>query len=71
MPENIIQEHQNTLVRWLEDRQQRNEETVTLAQFCDVLMNRTVSREDCEQVCGIRYNLLVVWALIFGQHIII
>ncbi|XP_066271165.1 zinc finger ZZ-type and EF-hand domain-containing protein 1-like [Branchiostoma lanceolatum] len=49
LPENVLQQHQGHLIRWLEDRTARNEETVSLSQFCDVLMNRGVGREDSEQ----------------------
>ena len=43
----MVQQHQASLQRWLEDRTNRNEETVTLAQFTDALMNRGVSRQEC------------------------
>ncbi|XP_071500526.1 zinc finger ZZ-type and EF-hand domain-containing protein 1-like [Diadema antillarum] len=47
IPETVVQQHHGHLLRWLEERFQRNEETVSLTQFCDVLMNRGVSREEC------------------------
>ncbi|XP_077980047.1 zinc finger ZZ-type and EF-hand domain-containing protein 1-like [Glandiceps talaboti] len=47
LPENVVQQHHSHLVRWLEDRQTRNEETISLTQFCDFLMNRSVGREEC------------------------
>ena len=47
LTENLIQNHLGSLQRWLEDRTNRNEDTVTLAQFTDVLMNRGVSRQEC------------------------
>ena len=38
-------------MRWLDDREAKSEETVTLAQFCDMLMNKPgVSREDAIRV---------------------
>ena len=43
----MVQQHQASLQRWLEDRSSRNEETVTVAQFTDALMNRGVSRQEC------------------------
>ncbi|KAI8488214.1 Zinc finger ZZ-type and EF-hand domain-containing protein 1 [Branchiostoma belcheri] len=50
LPENVLQQHQGHLIRWLEDRSARNEETVSLSQFCDQLMNhRGVGREESEQ----------------------
>ncbi|CAH1794732.1 unnamed protein product [Owenia fusiformis] len=49
VPENVIQHHHGHLLRWLEDRHQRKEEMITLAQFSDMLMNRSVSQDDCLQ----------------------
>ncbi|XP_060607279.1 zinc finger ZZ-type and EF-hand domain-containing protein 1-like [Ruditapes philippinarum] len=47
IPENVIQQHRYQIIRWLDDREAKSEETVTLAQFCDMLMNKPgVSRED-------------------------
>ncbi|XP_041474383.1 zinc finger ZZ-type and EF-hand domain-containing protein 1-like isoform X3 [Lytechinus variegatus] len=47
VPETVVQQHHGHLVRWLEERYQRSEETISLTQFCDVLMNRGISREEC------------------------
>ncbi|XP_077868975.1 zinc finger ZZ-type and EF-hand domain-containing protein 1-like [Saccoglossus kowalevskii] len=47
VPENVVQQHHSHLVRWLEDRQTRNEEAISISQFCDFLMNRSVGREEC------------------------
>ncbi|PVD39043.1 hypothetical protein C0Q70_01670 [Pomacea canaliculata] len=46
IPENVIHQHHNHIIRWLKDRMERLEETVTIAQFCDMLMGKGVSRED-------------------------
>ena len=52
IPENVIQQHRYQIIRWLDDREAKSEETVTLAQFCDMLMNKPgVSREDAIRVC--------------------
>ena len=51
IPENVIQQHRYQIIRWLDDREAKSEETVTLAQFCDMLMNKPgVSREDAIRV---------------------
>ena len=51
IPENVIQQHRYQIIRWLDDREEKSEETVTLAQFCDMLMNKPgVSREDAIRV---------------------
>ena len=46
LPENPIQQHHVHIIRWLEERLQRGEETITLGQFCDILQGRSVSKED-------------------------
>ncbi|KAK7112606.1 zinc finger ZZ-type and EF-hand domain-containing protein 1-like isoform X2 [Littorina saxatilis] len=46
IPENVIHQHHSLIVRWLRDRSERLEETVTLAQFCSMLMSKGVSREE-------------------------
>ena len=46
LPENPVQQHHGHLIRWLEERQQQGEETITLAQFCDTLQARSVSKEE-------------------------
>ncbi|KAL3875978.1 hypothetical protein ACJMK2_033871 [Sinanodonta woodiana] len=46
IPENVIQQHRYQIVRWLDDRESKNEETVTLAQFCDMLMAKGVNRDE-------------------------
>lgn len=50
MPENILQQHQEHLSHWLEEVLQRNQETVTLAQFYDALLSRSVDRNECIKI---------------------
>lgn len=49
VPETVVQQHHGHLLRWLEERNMRNEETVTVSQFCDVLFNRGVNRKEAEE----------------------
>jgi hypothetical protein len=57
IPENVIQQHRYQIIRWLDDREAKSEETVTLAQFCDMLMNKPgVSREDAIRVCFLNFQ---------------
>ncbi|KAL8625230.1 hypothetical protein ACOMHN_029988 [Nucella lapillus] len=46
IPENVIHQHHGLIIRWLRDRMERLEESVTLAQFCSMLMAKGVSREE-------------------------
>ena len=51
IPENVIQQHRYQIIRWLDDREAKSEETVTLVKFCDFLINKPgVSREDAIKV---------------------
>ncbi|XP_062887585.1 zinc finger ZZ-type and EF-hand domain-containing protein 1 isoform X3 [Mobula hypostoma] len=43
--ENVVQQHHSHLIRWLEERLARGEETIRLAQFCDLL----AIKEECEE----------------------
>ncbi|XP_071796481.1 zinc finger ZZ-type and EF-hand domain-containing protein 1-like isoform X2 [Asterias amurensis] len=52
IPETVPQQHHGHILRWLEDREQRHEEIVSLSQFCDLLMTRGVGREDCVEAFG-------------------
>ncbi|XP_051891309.1 LOW QUALITY PROTEIN: zinc finger ZZ-type and EF-hand domain-containing protein 1 [Pristis pectinata] len=47
--ENVVQQHHSHLIRWLEERLGRGEDTVRLAQFCDLLGSRFAVREECEE----------------------
>ncbi|KAH9489895.1 Zinc finger ZZ-type and EF-hand domain-containing protein 1 [Bulinus truncatus] len=46
IPENVISQHNSSMMQWLEGRLDRMEDSVTLAQFCDMLMNQGVERSD-------------------------
>ncbi|XP_032901823.1 zinc finger ZZ-type and EF-hand domain-containing protein 1 isoform X3 [Amblyraja radiata] len=47
--ENVVQQHHSHLIRWLEERLARGDETVRLAQFCDLLATRFAVKEECEE----------------------
>ncbi|XP_064626439.1 zinc finger ZZ-type and EF-hand domain-containing protein 1-like isoform X2 [Lineus longissimus] len=49
VPINVVQQNHTHLVRWLENSRSRNEETVSLSQFCEFLSNRSVEREQAVQ----------------------
>ncbi|XP_061181596.1 zinc finger ZZ-type and EF-hand domain-containing protein 1-like [Saccostrea echinata] len=46
VPENVLQQYRFQILRWLEDRENKLEETLTISQFCDWLQNKGVSREE-------------------------
>ncbi|XP_059146557.1 zinc finger ZZ-type and EF-hand domain-containing protein 1-like isoform X2 [Physella acuta] len=46
IPENVILQHNSHIMQWLEARLERMDDSITLAQFCDMLMNQGVER--CE-----------------------
>lgn len=48
--ESVLAGNEGVLVRWLEDRVNRGEESVNLEQFCEILESRDASREECEEV---------------------
>lgn len=48
--ESVLARNDSALVRWLEERLSRGEESVTLEQFCEMLESRDAPREDCEEV---------------------
>ncbi|XP_039612710.1 zinc finger ZZ-type and EF-hand domain-containing protein 1 isoform X1 [Polypterus senegalus] len=47
--EPVLARNEGTLLRWLEERLSRGEETVTLDQFCEMLEKGVVTREECEE----------------------
>nr|XP_014350788.1 PREDICTED: zinc finger ZZ-type and EF-hand domain-containing protein 1 [Latimeria chalumnae] len=49
VPESVVVRNQSALIRWLEERLCRGEEVVILEQFCEMLENRTGTREECEE----------------------
>lgn len=48
--ESVIARNESALMRWLEERLGRGEETITLEQFCDMLESRDAQRDECEEV---------------------
>uniref|UniRef100_A0A4W3IYX3 Zinc finger ZZ-type and EF-hand domain containing 1 n=1 Tax=Callorhinchus milii TaxID=7868 RepID=A0A4W3IYX3_CALMI len=47
--ENVVQLHHSHLIRWLEERMARGEESIRMAQFCDLLATRFAIKEECEE----------------------
>uniref|UniRef100_H3CSZ8 Zinc finger ZZ-type and EF-hand domain containing 1 n=1 Tax=Tetraodon nigroviridis TaxID=99883 RepID=H3CSZ8_TETNG len=50
--ESVLAGNEGVLVRWLEDRVNRGEESVNLEQFCEILESRDASRDECEEAFG-------------------
>ncbi|KAF7655072.1 hypothetical protein LDENG_00061510 [Lucifuga dentata] len=50
--ESVLAGNEGVLVRWLEDRLTRGEESVNLEQFCEMLESRDAPRNDCEEAFG-------------------
>lgn len=48
--ESVLAGNESVLVRWLEDRVNRGEESVNLEQFCEMLESRDAPRDECEEV---------------------
>lgn len=48
--ESVLAGNEGVLVRWLEDRVNRGEESVNLEQFCEMLESRDAPRDECEEV---------------------
>lgn len=48
--ESVLSGNEGVLVRWLEDRLNRGEESVNVEQFCEMLESRDAPREECEEV---------------------
>ncbi|KAI0221571.1 Zinc finger ZZ-type and EF-hand domain-containing protein 1 [Lamellibrachia satsuma] len=49
VPESVIHQHHTQLVRWLRERQARNEDVITLSQFCNSLADSWDGRDACIQ----------------------
>ncbi|XP_066513503.1 zinc finger ZZ-type and EF-hand domain-containing protein 1 [Hoplias malabaricus] len=47
--ESVLARNESALLRWLEERLGRGEETVSLEQFCELLESRDAPREECEE----------------------
>uniref|UniRef100_A0A3B4AKB0 Uncharacterized protein n=1 Tax=Periophthalmus magnuspinnatus TaxID=409849 RepID=A0A3B4AKB0_9GOBI len=52
IPESVLAGNEGVLVRWLEDRLNRGEESVNVEQFCEMLESRDAPREECEEAFG-------------------
>ncbi|CAL1573897.1 unnamed protein product [Knipowitschia caucasica] len=52
IPESVLAGNESVLVRWLEDRLNRGEESVNVEQFCEMLESRDAPREECEEAFG-------------------
>ncbi|KAG7515736.1 zinc finger ZZ-type and EF-hand domain-containing protein 1 [Solea senegalensis] len=50
--ESVLAGNEGALVRWLEDRLNRGEESVNVEQFCEMLEGRDAPREECEEAFG-------------------
>uniref|UniRef100_A0A673IS37 Zinc finger ZZ-type and EF-hand domain-containing protein 1-like n=1 Tax=Sinocyclocheilus rhinocerous TaxID=307959 RepID=A0A673IS37_9TELE len=50
--ESVLARNESALVRWLEERLSRGEESVTLEQFCEMLESRDAPRDECEEAFG-------------------
>ncbi|GFS06651.1 zinc finger ZZ-type and EF-hand domain-containing protein 1-like [Elysia marginata] len=46
IPENVILQHNSHILQWLESRQERQEDSISMAQFCEMLMDKGVERLD-------------------------
>uniref|UniRef100_A0A8C5GIX1 Zinc finger, ZZ-type with EF hand domain 1 n=1 Tax=Gouania willdenowi TaxID=441366 RepID=A0A8C5GIX1_GOUWI len=50
--ESVLAGNEGVLVRWLEDRMSRGEESVNVEQFCEMLESRDAPRTECEEAFG-------------------
>lgn len=48
-PESVVTRNHSALLRWLEERHTRGEEVITQEQYCEMLENRSCTREECEE----------------------
>ncbi|XP_056141323.1 zinc finger ZZ-type and EF-hand domain-containing protein 1 isoform X2 [Lampris incognitus] len=52
IPRSVLAGNEGVLVRWLEDRLSRGEESVNVEQFCEMLESRDARRDECEEAFG-------------------
>lgn len=52
--ESVLAGNEGVLVRWLEDRLNRGEESVNMEQFCEMLESRDAPRDECEEVYSLK-----------------
>uniref|UniRef100_A0A3P9L8A9 Zinc finger, ZZ-type with EF hand domain 1 n=1 Tax=Oryzias latipes TaxID=8090 RepID=A0A3P9L8A9_ORYLA len=50
--ESVLSGNESVLMRWLEDRVNRGEESVNVEQFCEMLESRDAPRDECEEAFG-------------------
>ncbi|RVE63589.1 hypothetical protein OJAV_G00137730 [Oryzias javanicus] len=50
--ESVLSGNESVLMRWLEDRLNRGEESVNVEQFCEMLESRDAPRDECEEAFG-------------------
>ncbi|XP_057676700.1 zinc finger ZZ-type and EF-hand domain-containing protein 1 isoform X1 [Corythoichthys intestinalis] len=50
--ESVLAGNEVVLVRWLEERLNRGEESVNVEQFCEMLESRDAPRDECEEAFG-------------------
>ncbi|XP_054611299.1 zinc finger ZZ-type and EF-hand domain-containing protein 1 [Dunckerocampus dactyliophorus] len=50
--ESVLAGNEGVLVRWLEERLNRGEESVNVEQFCEMLESRDAPRDECEEAFG-------------------
>lgn len=48
--ESVLAGNESGLLRWLEERFNRGEESVNVEQFCEMLESRDAPRDECEEV---------------------
>ncbi|XP_077361813.1 zinc finger ZZ-type and EF-hand domain-containing protein 1 [Festucalex cinctus] len=50
--ESVLAGNEGVLLRWLEERVNRGEESVNVEQFCEMLESRDAPRDECEEAFG-------------------
>ncbi|XP_015252043.1 PREDICTED: zinc finger ZZ-type and EF-hand domain-containing protein 1-like isoform X1 [Cyprinodon variegatus] len=50
--ESVLSGNEGVLIRWLEDRLNRGEDSVNVEQFCEMLESRDAPRNECEEAFG-------------------
>ncbi|KAJ3588924.1 hypothetical protein NHX12_009777 [Muraenolepis orangiensis] len=52
VPESVLAGNEVVLIRWLEERLSRGEESLNVEQFCEILEIRNAPRNECEEAFG-------------------
>lgn len=58
--ESVLAGNEGVLVRWLEDRLNRGEESVNVEQFCEMLESRDAPRDECEEVSDLNHTVTAI-----------